>query len=106
LNARKAPIISRAIAFFIDLLISAVFFPVFGLGLVYFLFKDSLKNGQSIGKGIMGIKVINYNTQNPASCSDSFGRNCGIVCAPSVFCSYNHRHLSDQIAGTIVIRDL
>ena len=100
-----APLFERFIAFSCDMAISVFLAPFFGLGLVYFLLKDSLNEGRSIGKGAMGLRVIRYDTRRPANCSDSFGRNCGLVCAPSLFFQDEHRHLSDLTAGTIVIKD-
>ena len=79
--------------------------PFLGLGIVYFLFKDGINGGRSIGKGIMNIRVIRYTTRQPANLADSFGRNCGLILAWTLFFQHEHRHLSDLVAGTMVIKD-
>lgn len=100
-----APLIDRFLAFVGDMCIVIILLPFFGLGFFYFLFKDSINGGRSIGKGIMNIRVIKYDTRQPANCADSFGRNCGLICAPTLFLEHEHRHVSDIIAGTIVVKD-
>lgn len=44
-------------------------------GLVYFLFSDALPNGQSLGKKLLKIKVVDKETFQPCSLIQSFLRN-------------------------------
>ena len=100
-----APVFDRFLAFVCDMFIVIILLPFFGLGIVYFLFKDGINGGRSIGKGIMNIRVIRYETRQPANFADSFGRNFGLIFAPTLFLEHEHRHLSDLVAGTMVVKD-
>lgn len=84
LGERNAPTVSRIIARGIDLiLIAALFFlgkvVALPLGLVaavfYALFQDALGRGQSIGKRLCGLKVVDIGTDEPCSFQQSFLRN-------------------------------
>ena len=100
-----AAIFRRFLAFFIDSFITILLIPIAGLGFIYFLLHDSMKGGQSVGKRMLGLKVINYETHRPANCSESFGRNCGLICAFTLSFNSDGRHISDLTAGTMVIMD-
>lgn len=83
---------------------AALAFLVFYLG--YFLFSDGLKNGQSLGKRIFGIRVIDFKSQNPCSHWQSFCRNfaqvLGIV--DWVFILFkDRRRAGDYFADTLVV---
>lgn len=77
------------------------------MGASYFLFSDSLPNGQSIGKRLLNIKVVNQSTKLPCSKTESFLRNItfplGIFDWIFIFFG-SHRRLGDFIAATIVIK--
>jgi uncharacterized RDD family membrane protein YckC len=87
----KTIVIQRIIAKFIDLMIvftlGAIFPRVVGplLGFAYSLLADGIHvaqlRGQSIGKRVMGLKVIHTDTREPSSYKDSMIRNApvGIV---------------------------
>ena len=76
-------------------------------GLAYFLFSDALANGQSIGKKLLDIKVIDKETMQPCSLAQSFLRNItfplGIFDWVFIFFG-SHRRLGDFIASTIVVK--
>ena len=81
----------------------------------YSLIKDGLGNGQSYGKRALNLMVINVNSNNPCSKSNSAGRNIMfsiISCVPyigyfieiiMVFANPEGRKISDLVAGTQVI---
>jgi uncharacterized RDD family membrane protein YckC len=77
------------------------------IGLVYFLFCDSLPNGQSLGKRLLKIKVIDRKTKNPCSVIQSLLRN---ITFPLGFFDWififfgSHRRFGDFLASTIVIK--
>ena len=74
---------------------------------IYFLFSDALPNGQSIGKKILKIKVVNKTTMQPCSLVQSFLRNItfplGVFDWIFIFFG-SHRRLGDFIASTIVVK--
>lgn len=73
------------------------------IGASYFLFSDSLPNGQSIGKRLLGIQVVSYKTMEPCSVLQSFLRNVtfpfGLFDWAPIFFGI-HRRLCDHIAST------
>ncbi|WP_035663866.1 RDD family protein [Flavobacterium sp. ACAM 123] len=81
----------------------------------YSLIKDGLGNGQSYGKRALNLMVVNVNSNNPCSKSNSAGRNIMfsiISCVPyigylveviMVFANSEGRKISDLVAGTQVI---
>jgi len=77
------------------------------IGVAYFLFSDALPNGQSIGKKLLKIKVVNQKTLLPCSLAQSFLRNItfplGILDWVFIFFG-SHRRLGDFIASTIVVK--
>ncbi|MHA2202573.1 MAG: RDD family protein [Candidatus Hodarchaeales archaeon] len=105
---RDAPISDRCIALLIDDAIAS-FIPCFGF--IYTWFKDSIREGQSIGKSFMGLRVVDFQTGIPASCEQSFIRNCcpgcfdGCCCYLTALMDENGRRIGDRAAGTIVILD-
>jgi uncharacterized RDD family membrane protein YckC len=77
------------------------------IGLSYFLFSDSLPNGQSIGKRLLGIQVLNGTTKQPCTIIQSFIRNItfplGII--DWIFILFqSHRRLGDYLASTVVVK--
>jgi len=77
------------------------------IGVAYFLFSDALPNGQSIGKKLLRIRVVNQETLLPCSLAQSFLRNItfplGILDWVFIFFG-SHRRLGDFIASTIVVK--
>ena len=98
---KSAPLVDRCIAFIIDDFLASI-----GLVLIcYPCWKDGIRNGQSFGKGLMGLKVVNYSTGSPASIMDSCLRNVCSCCPPLCLITSGRRRFGDVIAGTIVIKD-
>jgi uncharacterized RDD family membrane protein YckC len=77
------------------------------IALAYFLFSDALPNGQSIGKKLLKIKVVNKETMQPCSLVQSLLRNItfplGIFDWVFIFFG-SHRRLGDFMASTIVVK--
>ena len=76
----KATFLERASAKFIDvafaLILASVLSPIGpAVGLVYSLIADGLMDGRSIGKWLVGIKVIDITTNKPCSIHKSILRN-------------------------------
>jgi hypothetical protein len=101
----KAPLGDRCVAYLVDSFISQFTCGIYGC------FKDGIRDGQSIGKGLMNLRVVDYRTGLPATIGQSFVRNClcscldGCTCYCAMLTSDDGRRLSDQAAGTIVILD-
>jgi uncharacterized RDD family membrane protein YckC len=87
-------------------------FWAFCLGWLYQLLKDGVREGQSIGKGVMGLCVVDFNTGIPTTIGQSFIRNCLCGCVDASCCylvafiDEDGRRLGDHAAGTVVIIDL
>ncbi|MFA8435412.1 MAG: RDD family protein [Marinifilaceae bacterium] len=85
------------------------------LPLLYSLLKDGMKNGQSIGKRILNIKVISLRDNSSCNYGKSAGRNAmmtllnliplvGWIIEPILVLSENHgRRLGDKVADTMVV---
>ena len=77
------------------------------IALTYFLFSDALPNGQSIGKKLLKIKVVNKETMQPCSLVQSLLRNItfplGVFDWVFIFFG-SHRRLGDFMASTIVVK--
>ncbi len=85
---------------------SAVYTGI-ALGLVYFLFADGISSGQSIGKKLLKLQVLNKSTLQPCSYFESFLRN--VTFPLGIFdwifiLTKSSRRLGDYLASTIVIR--
>lgn len=83
-----AHVFFRVIAKSIDLMIFAFLWNILSnpgllLGILYLLISDGVFKGKSIGKKLMRIKVINYETGKPGDFRDSVLRN--ILLATSLF---------------------
>ncbi|NHJ01271.1 MAG: hypothetical protein EAX86_03970 [Candidatus Heimdallarchaeota archaeon] len=103
----KAPIAERLVALCIDNFLSSI-----GLAcLCYGVWKDGIRDGQSFGKGLMNLRVIDYRTGEPATIGQSCIRNClcgwldTLCCYLVALVDGNGRRIGDQIAGTVVILD-
>ena len=97
LDENPAPCLSRSIAFCID--------GCFNFLPCYFFWKDNIRHGQSIGKGLLGLRVVNFSERKPISLSDSCLRNCCSCCPFLIFITKGKRRFGDYVAGTIVIKD-
>jgi len=110
-----AQLIDQIIAIVFAILIAVIanpntFFQIISLifFLGYSLFHDAMPNGQSIGKKLLGIKVVNMKTGNACSVKESFIRSItklpiiAFIDALMIF-SAIRRRLGDRLAGTIVV---
>ena len=75
----------------------------------YILFNDAMKNGQSFGKKLLSIKVINKQSGEPCSVSESFMRNIttvipflAMIDALMIF-GVKKQRMGDKIANTLVV---
>jgi uncharacterized RDD family membrane protein YckC len=129
-ETKKAGLLVRTIAKILDfIMIAAVveLFPKAGFyaALAYLLISDGLFDGRSLGKKLIGLRVVSADSFKPCSFRDSILRNSlfGIgflfykilwlgwifVAIVSAFefiillGSKNRRRLGDELAGTIVI---
>ena len=82
------------------------FYAGLAIALVYFLFSDALPNGQSLGKKLLKIQVLDDDGIGVCSLAQSFFRNItfplGVIDWVFIFFK-SHRRLGDFVAGTIVI---
>jgi hypothetical protein len=107
----KAPMGDRCIAFLIDDLVSSFLVFCYVGSCIYISLKDTIRDGRSLGKGLMNLRVIDFYTGNPATFGQSFTRNCiggcfdCCTCYIVAFTNNDGRRIGDQMAGTIVIRD-
>jgi uncharacterized RDD family membrane protein YckC len=77
--------------------------------IAYILFNDGLPNGQSLGKKMLSIKVINKTNATSCSYSESFIRNIttvipflAIIDAVMIF-GMKKQRMGDKIANTLVV---
>jgi hypothetical protein len=82
------------------------------LGFFYDFIKDGIREGQSLGKGSMNLRVVDFQTGRPATIGQSMIRNClcgscdsGTCYCFAIFDNNSRRRLGDIIAGTVVIKD-
>lgn len=78
---------------------------VFGAG--YYLFADAMPGGQSAGKQLLGIAVVDEYSGAPCTALQSFGRNVtqpilGLLDWIFIF-GDRHQRAGDKLAGTIVV---
>ncbi|MHA1984543.1 MAG: DUF7577 domain-containing protein [Candidatus Hodarchaeales archaeon] len=102
LTKAPPPAGERIGAYFIDCFISD-FLCCFGC--FYTCFKDGINNGQSVGKGLLNLRVVDYNTGMPATYGQSCVRNFCECCSCYALIDNQGRRMGDYIAGTIVIDD-
>lgn len=80
----------------------------FILAIFYRLFSDALNDGQSLGKLVMGISVVDAVSKRPCTIMKSFIRNVSLsflVTFDLIFIlSIKRQRLGDRIANTIVIK--
>jgi uncharacterized RDD family membrane protein YckC len=79
----------------------------FFVGTIYFLFSDGMHQGQSIGKKVLNLRVVNLHTRQSCTFLESFLRNItfplGLIDWAFIFFG-KHRRLGDFLASTIVIK--
>jgi uncharacterized RDD family membrane protein YckC len=111
-------------AFLIDLLLYAILHfggPALGFGILggflavlYITFRDGLFGGQSLGKKIMGVRVVHMDGRSISYVDSSFRNVLFIVylvmplaIAVEAVAAWRHperRRLGDRIAGTCVVQ--
>lgn len=75
----------------------------------YILFNDAMPNGQSVGKKLLSIKVVNKNSGEDCSASESFIRNITTVIPILSFIDAvmilgrKRQRMGDKMANTLVI---
>jgi len=114
----------RGMAFLIDMLLYAAFhfggptlgFPILGgfLGVLYITFRDGLFGGQSVGKKILGIRVVHMDGRSISYIDSSFRNVLFIIhllipaaIVVEAVAAYRHperRRLGDRIAKTCVVQ--
>lgn len=78
--AKISRLIAKAIDFFIILILSIFFYPLgIVLSIIYLVVADSLQNGQSVGKKIIGFCVISLEDGSPCSVKQSTVRNLPFI---------------------------
>lgn len=96
-----------------SVLMAAPMYLALTLSMLYWLFADSLPNGQSFGKKVFGIAVVNIKSDRNCSILESFIRNFVLIFAFPfsmileclfVLLDSDRRRIGDKLAGTIVIR--
>lgn len=81
------------------------------LGFFYDFIKDGIRDGQSFGKGMMNLRVVDFQSGRPATIGQSMIRNCfcGSCDSSTCYCfailDSNGRRIGDKVAGTVVIKD-
>ncbi len=103
---KQAPCGDRCVAYLIDGVISAAISWALGAGCIYALIKDGIRDGQSIGKGMMGLRVVKFDTGQPATIGASCFRNCLACCPCLLLVTEGKRRFGDYVGGTIVIKDM
>lgn len=114
---------TRSLAFLIDLILYITLFYGLGatyhfwgvfLSMIYIVFRDAIFSGQSIGKKVMGIRVVHLDGR-PISFVDSSFRNvlflipyflpaALVIETAALFRSPDRMRLGDRIAKTRVVR--
>ena len=114
---------TRSLAFLIDLILYVALFYGLGahnhfwgtfLSMIYIVFRDGFFSGQSIGKKVMGIRVV-HGDGRPISFVDSSFRNvlflipyllpvALVIETIALFRSPERQRLGDRIARTRVVR--
>lgn len=79
-TSKVSRLLAKMVDLFIVLILSTLFYP-FGLilALVYMGISDSLYDGQSVGKRLMGFAVISLEDGTPCSLKQSLIRNLPII---------------------------
>lgn len=100
-------VVGRA-AEFVGVSPSAVGILAFGSAAAYYLFSDAMPNGQSVGKKLLGMSVIDERSYLDCNLYQSFMRNMTtpiLNIFDWIFIFFGSRkRLGDMLASTIVIR--
>ena len=110
-QVKKAEPVNRLLAGLIDWVVVSVGMILCVLpGLAYALLKDTLYDGRSIGKKMMGLQVINSQTLTPCKMMESVIRNVSLLIPVfslveviMVFVDKDNLRFGDKWANTMVI---
>ena len=102
---KPAPLCDRCVAYLIDYVIAGAISWACGAGCIYAIVKDGIRDGVSIGKGMMGLRVVKHGTRQGGTITNSCLRNCCNLCPPLCCCTSERRHFGDYIGGTVVVKD-
>ena len=87
----------------------AMLFAAALFGALYTLLADGLEGGQSIGKRVLGLRVVSMATGAPCTFGQSFLRNLLLMILGPIDWIFifgeRHQRLGDKAAGTIVVVD-
>ena len=96
-------LLPRSDVAFVPIIVGAI------LGALYTLLADGLEGGQSIGKRLVGIRVVSMSTGAPCTFGQSFVRNLLLMILGPIDWIFifgeRHQRLGDKAAGTIVVLD-
>ena len=77
------------------------------LAIAYYLFADALPGGQSVGKRVLGLEVVDAETGAPCTVWQSFVRNVLLAVLGPIDWVFifgeRHQRLGDKAAGTVVL---
>ncbi|MFW9915720.1 MAG: zinc-ribbon domain-containing protein [Candidatus Thorarchaeota archaeon] len=110
-RAMKADCGDRIVEGIIDACITAPLWICY-LGWIYSLIKDGIREGRSFGKGAVNLRCVDFATGRPATIGQSFVRNClcgwldTCTCYLVLLFNEDGRRIGDQVAGTVVIKDM
>jgi uncharacterized RDD family membrane protein YckC len=80
-----------------------------GWSVFYYFFCDGFTGGQSFGKRMLGLHVIDARTETPCSFGQSFLRNLLLAILGPIDWIFifgeRHQRLGDMAAGTVVITE-
>lgn len=101
---KKANLTNRFIAHIIDAAIMVGgMFLFYVPGIVYAFIKDGLMNGQSIGKKMMGIMVINVDTNEPCSILNSAGRQLPMLILSAIIGIISMKSNGEDNVGIVIV---
>lgn len=101
---KKANLTNRFIAHIIDAAIMVGgMFLFYVPGIVYAFIKDGLMNGQSIGKKMMGIMVINVDTNEPCSILNSAGRQLPMLIISAIIGIISMKSNGENNVGIVIV---
>jgi uncharacterized RDD family membrane protein YckC len=123
-DSRQASLLARLAAKVIDQLIAfvpamfvaalalpghkGIFWLAAAMAFAYTYLADGMANGQSIGKGAMGIAVVDLGTGRPCTYLQSIIRNVILTVIGLIDLCFllgaQQRRLGDRVAGTVVVR--
>lgn len=94
---------------FSDTLGAIFFFAAIAWSVFYYFFADGFSGGQSFGKRMLDMHVIDAKNQTPCGYGQSFVRNLLLAILGPIDWIFifgeRHQRLGDMLAGTVVISE-